>query len=259
VTSAQSALNNAERDRDRQQTLLKAGAVAPRDLEAAQQTYVSATAALEDAKSRLATAEKNLANTRILAPFAGVVSDRSVSLGDVVQPGSALFTVIDPRTMRLEVSVPAERISDLRVGTPVTFTVNGYPNEEFEGKITRINPAADPVTRQVRVLASIPNTNNRLVAGLFAQGRISSRTEHGLVVPITAVDFRNQTPAVLRLKNGKVERLNVTLGMRDMDAETVLIDAGVAVGDTLLVGSAQGISPGTPVRVQAAPADRARQ
>lgn len=259
VTSAQSALVNAQRDRDRQETLLKAGAVAPRDFEMAQQSFVAAAAALEDAKSRFATAEKNLANTRILSPFAGVVSERSVSVGDVVQPGGALFTVIDPRTMRLEVSVPAERIGDLHVGTPVTFTVNGYPKEEFVGKVTRINPAADPVTRQVRVLASIPNTNNRLVAGLFAQGRISARTQHGLVVPITAVDFRNQTPAVLRVKQGKIERVDVALGMRDMDAETVQITSGVAVGDTLLVGSAQGITPGTPVRVQAPPADRARR
>ena len=259
VTSARSALVNAQRDRDRQQTLLKAGAVAPRDFEMAQQSYVAATAALEDAKSRLASAEKNLSNTRIQAPFAGVVSERSVSAGDVVQPGGALFTVIDPRTMRLEVSVPAERIGDLRVGTPVTFSVNGYPNEQFVGKITRVNPAADPTTRQVRVLASVPNTSNRLVAGLFAQGRISSHTQTGLVVPMSTIDLRNQTPAVLRLKAGKVERVDIKLGMRDMNAETVQITSGVAQGDTVLVGSAQGITPGTPVRVQASPADRARQ
>jgi RND family efflux transporter MFP subunit len=259
VTSAQSALTIAQRNQERSQTLLKAGAIAPRDAETAQQTYISAQAALDDAKSRLAAAEKTLENTRIVAPFAGVVSERSVSAGDVVQPGGALFTVINPSSMRLDVSVPAERIADLRVGTPITFTVGGYPNEQFVGKITRISPAADPATRQVQVLAAIPNTGNRLVAGLFAQGRISSKTQHGLVVPITAIDFRNQTPAVLRLHDGKVARVDVQLGMRDTDAETVLITNGVSAGDTILVGSAQGITPGTPVRVQAPPADRARQ
>jgi len=259
VRSAQTAFDIAKRNLDRQQTLLTAGAVAPRDLEAAQQNFSAAQAGLEDAKSRLAMAQKTLENTNIIAPFSGVVSERAVSAGDVVQPGGALFTVIDPSTMRLEVSVPAERISDLRVGTPIAFTVGGYPNEQFVGKITRINPAADPTTRQVRILAAIPNSGNRLVAGLFAQGRISSRSQNGIVVPITAVDFRTQSPAILRIKNGKVERADVKLGMRDMQAETVHITNGVNVGDTLLVGAAQGITPNTTVQVQAPPADRARQ
>jgi len=259
VTSAQNAADLAQRDYDRQQTLLKAGAVAPRDAEAAQRTLTSARAALDNAKAQLAAADKNLQNTRILAPFTGIVSERSVAAGDVVQPGTALFTVIDPHSMRLEASVPAERISELKVGTPVTFTVNGYGSQSFTGKITRINPAADPATRQVRVLASIPNDNNRLVAGLFAQGRIASRTHTGLVVPITAIDVRNQSPAALRLRGGKVERVEVQLGMRDTDAETVEVTQGITVGDTLLVAAAQGITPGTPVVVQAPPADRAKQ
>jgi hypothetical protein len=84
---------------------------------------------------------------------------------------------------------------------------------------------------------------------------VSSRTQKGIVVPIAAVDTRMQRPAVATVKNGKVTRVDVSLGMRDPTAETVQITNGVSVGDTLLVGAAQGITPGTPVRVQPPPSD----
>lgn len=255
VSSAQSTNAVAQRNLQRSQTLLQAGAIAQRDLETAQTQASSAEAALEDAKSRLATAQKNFDNTRISAPFDGIVSQKSVSPGDVVQPGGALFTVVDPSTMRLVASVPSDQLSMLRVGTDVTFTVTGYVGQEFHGKVTRVSPAVDPTTRQVQIIASIPNKGGTLITGLFADGRISSRTEEGIVVPIAAVDTRLQRPAVARVKDGKVTRVDVTLGMRDPTAETVQITNGVAAGDTLLVGAAQGITPGTPVRVQAPPSD----
>ncbi len=256
VASAQSSYDIASRDLARSQTLLGAGAIAQRDLETSQRSTANARAALEDARSRLALAQNNFENTRITAPFTGVVSQKSVGPGDVVQPGSALFTIVEPSSMRLEASVPSDQLSTVRVGTNVTFTVTGYPNREFHGKVTRVSPSVDPATRQVQIIISIPNPGNTLVGGLYADGRISSATQHGVVVPASAVDTRLQRPAVLRVHNGKVERVDVTLGMHDPNAETVQIASGVMPGDTLLVAAAQGITPGTPVRVEAPPSDR---
>mgnify|MGYP001551353505 CR=1 FL=1 len=260
--SAKSALSSAEatsavaqRNLQRSQTLLQAGAIAQRDLETAQTQASSAQAALEDAKSRLATAQKNFDNTRITAPFDGIVSQKSVSPGDVVQPGGALFTVVDPSTMRLVAAVPSDQLSMLRVGTDVTFTVTGYMGQDFHGKVTRVSPSVDPTTRQVQIIVSIPNRSHTLITGLYADGRISSRTQEGIVVPLSAVDTRMQRPAVVKIHDGKVTRADVTLGMRDPTSETVLITNGVAIGDTLLIAAAQGITPGTPVRVQAPPSD----
>jgi multidrug efflux pump subunit AcrA (membrane-fusion protein) len=83
--------------------------------------------------------------------------------------GAPLFTVVDPRSMRLEGSVPAADLGALRIGAPVRFTVSGYPGRTFDGTIQRINPAADPVTRQVPVVVSIPNDGGVLVAlAMFA-------------------------------------------------------------------------------------------
>lgn len=255
VSSAEANAAVAQRNLQRSQTLLQAGAIAQRDLETAQTQATSAEAALEDAKARLATAQKNFDNTRISAPFDGIVSQKSVSAGDVVQPGAALFTIVDPSTMRLVAAVPSDQLSMLRVGTDVTFTVTGYAGQEFHGKVTRVSPSVDPTTRQVQIIVSIPNQGGTLISGLYADGRVSSRTQKGIVVPIAAVDTRMQRPAVATVKNGKVTRVDVSLGMRDPTAETVQITNGVSVGDTLLVGAAQGITPGTPVRVQPPPSD----
>lgn len=257
VSSAEATAAVAQRNLQRSQTLLQAGAIAQRDLETAQTQASSAQAALDDAKSRLATAQKNFDNTRITAPFDGIVSQKSVSPGDVVQPGGALFTVVDPSTMRLVAAVPSDQLSMLSVGTDVTFTVTGYGSQEFHGTVTRVSPSVDPTTRQVQIIVSIPNRGHTLITGLYADGRISSRTQRGIVVPIAAVDTRMQRPAVARILNGKVTRVDVSLGMRDPTAETVQITSGVSAGDTLLVAAAQGITPGTPVRVQAPPSDAA--
>ena len=254
-----SALNNADiarRELARSEKLLAAGAIAERDIEQSRRSAIAANAALADARARLATAQKQVGNTVITAPISGVVSDRPISVGDVVQAGALLFTVVDPSSMRLEGSVPAEQLSQVRVGAPVTFTVNGYPGRTFSGKVTRVNPTADPATRQVRIVISIPNAEGRLVGGLFANGRLASQSHTGLVVPANAVDARSNIPAVFRIKGGKVERVPVQLGLRDDAAERIEIASGVQVGDTLLVGAAQGITPGTIVKVSS-PSDKA--
>jgi RND family efflux transporter MFP subunit len=255
VTAASNNADIANRELARSQTLLAAGAIAQRDIEQARRAAISANAALADARARLATAQKQVGNTNVTSPMSGIVSERPVSAGDVVQPGAALFTVVDPSSMRLEGSVPSEALTQVRVGAPVTFTVNGYPGRTFTGRVTRVNPTADPATRQVRVFISIPNAEGRLVGGLFANGRLAADSRTGLVAPASAVDARSNIPAVYRIKGSKVQRVPVQLGLRDEGSEKIEIVSGVQAGDTLLLGAAQGITPGTIVKVSA-PSDK---
>ena len=251
LVAARNAADVAAKDLARNQKLLAAGAIAERDIDQSRRASIAAQAALEDANSRLASAEKAYRSTTVTSPFSGVVSERPVSPGDVVQPGSALFTVVDPSSMRLEASVPAEQLASIRIGVPVNFTVSGYPGRQFVGRITRINPTADPTTRQVRIYVSIPNAGRALVGGLFANGRMSSATRMGLVVPASAVDVRGSAPTVMRVKQGKAERVQVQIGLSDQSSETIEVISGLVAGDTLLLGAAQGITPGAAVRVSA--------
>lgn len=251
VVAARNSYDIATRDLARNEKLLAAGAIAERDIEQSRRSAIAAQAALEDANSRLATASRQYRSATVTAPFGGIVSERPVSPGDVVQPGSALFTIVDPSSMRLEASVPAEQLSLIRVGVPVVFTVSGYPGRQFVGHIVRVNPTADPTTRQVRIYVSIPNAGRTLVGGLFASGRVSTASKTGMVVPVSAVDVRGTSPMVTRVKGGKVEKVQVQIGLTDKNSETTEILSGLQAGDTVLLGAAQGITSGTPVRVTA--------
>jgi membrane fusion protein, multidrug efflux system len=251
VTTAQSSYDIARREVQRSEELSKAGAIAERDLERARNALLSSQAQLATARAQLANVSKQLDKASVQAPFAGIVAQRQVNAGDVVSPGTALFTVVDPGSMQLEASVPAEALSQVRVGMPVEFSVNGYPNRTFTGRITRVNPVADPSTRQVHITAAIPNAGNTLVGGLFAEGRVSNESRTAPMLAQAAVDERGLRPTVVRLRGGRIEKAEVTLGIRDAAAETVEITGGIAPGDTVLLGAARGISPGTPVKVSA--------
>jgi membrane fusion protein (multidrug efflux system) len=251
VTAAQTSADQAQRELQRAERLLAAGAIAERDMEGARNSNTAAQAMLADAKARMSAAQKQLDATEVKAPFTGIVAERHVSAGDVVAPGTPLFTVVDPATMRLEAAVPAANLSDVRAGMRARFTVTGY-GTTFEGRITAVNPAADPATGQVRIYASIPNAGGQLVSGLFAQGRVATETRRALSAPVSAIDQRALKPFVVRLKGGKTERVEVTIGVRDEERERVELVGNVAAGDTLLLGAAQGITAGTVVKVRRA-------
>jgi len=248
VRSAENQLAVARQELARAEQLVKAGALAQRDLDMARNNVAGAEAAVADAKSRLASAETQLGDAIIRAPISGVLARRAVNAGDVVSPGTEMFTIIDPSSMRLEAAVPSDDLRALRVGATVQFRVRGY-DEPLEGRIERIAPQADPATRQVPIYVAIPNAGGRFVAGLFAEGRVVSQSAEGLVVPSNAVNTTTGKPWVVRVRDGKTERVDVSLGLADPRTERLQIAGGLNDGDVLLRGAAQGIAPGTAVQV----------
>lgn len=256
VETAERAAEFARSNVRRAEVLYGAGGVALRDVENAQLELATAESQLAEARARLATIEEQLADTEIRAPFSGRVAAREVSVGDVVQPGMELFTVIDQSTMRLEARVPAEHLREVAVGSPVRFQVRGYPAVAFEGTVSRIGPAADSATRQIEIVVTIPNESGALVADLFADGRVESEIRRGVVIPESAVAESDLGPTVMVLRQGRAVRVLVELGVRDERRGLVLVVSGLSAGDTVLVGAASTIAEGTPVvvRVQRAPA-----
>lgn len=251
VTSAEQELRNADRDLDRTRRLAAAGAVSPRDLEVSESQFSGAQARLEAARAQQSSAGEQLGRTTLRSPIDGVVSERAVSVGDIVSPGSPMFTVIEPSSLRLEGSVPATAVGTLQIGTPVTFEVQGYPGRTIDGTVERISPAVDPATRQIPVLVTIPNEGrDALVAGLFAEGRVATERRQGLVVPADAVDTSGPIPTVLRVKEGMAERVEVGLGVHDVAGELYEVTSGLEAGDTVILGGARDVAPGSPVRME---------
>ncbi|HEX5060322.1 MAG TPA: efflux RND transporter periplasmic adaptor subunit [Kofleriaceae bacterium] len=250
LESAQAQYDLALREVQRTEALVKGGALAARELDRAKSELSAATAAVTQARAQVASSQSQLGDATVKAPLAGVVARRAISVGDVVSPGSELYEVIDPSTMRLDASVASEDLSVIALGKAVDFEVRGYPGQLFTGKIQRIAPAADPVTRQIQVLVDIPNPGGKLIAGLYAEGRIAVERREALTAPVGAIDSAGDQPTVLRVKNSVVERVIVALGVRDERAEVVEVTSGLAPGDVLVLARAQkNVGPGAKVEL----------
>jgi RND family efflux transporter MFP subunit len=251
VLSFENNLRLAQRNLDRSKRLAAGGAMSTAQMEQDELAVAQAEATLAEARSRQTVAKRTLSRATVRAPFAGIVSVRSASVGDVVKDGTQLFTIVDPTTLRLEAQVPADYLRTLKVGTPVQFQLSGFGDQRLTGKVSRIVPVLDPATRQIQVLVTVANPDKSLVAGLFAEGRVITSSHRGLTVPQAALDVRGVRPAVVRLKGGRLERVEVQVGLRDRAAELTEV-TGVAVGDTVVLGSARDFQAGTPARVSAA-------
>ncbi len=251
VRSLENQLRVQRRNLERDRRLADAGAVSTRAVEEDSLAVSQAEASLAEANARQVVAKRALDRASIRAPFAGIVSNQTASVGDVVKDGTELFTIIDPSSLRLEALVPAEALEKLKVGTPVQFTLSGYGSERLSGRVSRIYPSVDPATRQVKILVSVPNPRQTLVMGLFAEGRVITSSHRGLTVPKAAVDVRGVRPSVVQLKDGRLVHTEIAIGLEDAAAEQVEVVSGLAAGDTIILGSSRGIPAGTPARVQA--------
>jgi membrane fusion protein, multidrug efflux system len=259
LAAAKNGLQVSEANARRARTLAEAGAVAVQQAEQAESALEAARAQVAEAQARLAVAEQQVARAQVKAPFAGVIAQRQVSTGDIVAPGAPLFTVIDPARLQLEASIPAVRLGEVRPGALVEFSVTGFGEEKFRGEIERVAPAVDPATGQVRVYVDVKNEGGRLISGLYAQGRVASRSEAALAAPLSAVDSSTTPPTVLRVDGGKVQKVPVKLGVKDEVAGAVAVTEGVRRGDVLVLGSARSsLKEGASVRV-AEPPSRERK
>lgn len=247
VTSAKASADVAKREVERTRALVEAGALPRRDLEQAQSRYTAAVAAIDQATAALASTATQLGDATVRAPFDGVVAKRGVTAGDVVAPGTLLYQIIDPSSLRLSASVPADQFAGIEVGSKVTFSVRGI-SERFDGTVARVAPAADAQTRQIPILVE-SKPSKTLIAGLYAEGRISTKTEAGLVIPASALTDDRQ-PTVARISaSGAIERVSVELGLRDPLRDRVIVKRGLEAGDRIVTRAAVAPAAGTKIEL----------
>ncbi len=180
-----------------------------------------------------------------------------MSSGDTAQVGKELVKAIDPRSMRLEGLVSADRLHELRVGQRVSFRINGYPQTEFAGTIRRIDAAANATTRQVEVLVAFAGSEAPRVAGLYAEGRIESGTTRVLTVPESSVLRAGDNTQVWRVQAQVLQKVVVQLGERDPRRGEYPVITGLADGDRVLRNPAGTLIDGQKVEFAAAVASSA--
>jgi membrane fusion protein (multidrug efflux system) len=259
------AFDQAERQVQRLKTLQAQGMTSMQALEDAEVRRNNAQSDLVAARSRAVTARQQLRRTEVRAPFDGVLSERKVSAGDTVQVGRELVKVIDPRSMRFEGLVSADRMHEVKTGQKVDFRVNGYPQTEFAGVVKRVDATANAVTRQVEVLVGFADAAAApRVAGLFAEGRIEAGTDQVLMLPEAAVVRAGDSTQVWRVQGQTLQRVAVQLGDRDSRRGEYPVRGGLAAGDRILRNPTSALVDGqrvefaaaTPVAAASAPAGR---
>ena len=219
----------------RLKTLQAQGMTTIQALEDAEVRRNSAQSELAAARSRVANAQQQLRRTEVRAPFDGVVSERKASVGDTAQVGKELVKVIGPSSMRFEGQVSADRMHEIKVGQPVSFSVNGFPDVQFSGKVWRIDPAANASTRQVEVIVIFadPSKSPR-VAGLYAEGRVEANGARALMLSDTSIVRSGGQAAIWRVKDGRIGKVAVRLGERDERRGEFPVKGGLAEGDVIL-------------------------
>jgi membrane fusion protein (multidrug efflux system) len=231
--SAQS-LEQASRMLERQKTLRASGMTSAQALEDAEIRRNNAQSDLAAAKSRAVAARQQLHRTEVRAPFDGIVSDRKVSNGDTAAIGKELIKVIDPTSMRFEGLVSADKIGVVKIGQPVVFRINGYPGQSFAGKVKRVDPAANAVTRQVEVLVDFAEKSQPRVAGLYAEGRVEAESTSTLMIPSSALVQNGDNNYAWRLKDKTLVKSPITLGVRDERTGNFQVVAGLSNGDVVM-------------------------
>ena len=252
--AAGQAYEQAERQFERMTTLRTSGMASAQAVEDAEIRRNNAQSDLAAAKTRAVQARQQLQRTEARAPFDGIVSERKVSAGDTAQIGKELVKVIDPRSMRFEGLVSADNIGAVKVGQPVMFRVNGYGEQDFNGKITRVNPAANATTRQVEVLVEFTDpVQQPKLAGLYAEGRIETASSTGLTIAATALVKDGDKSYAWRLNGNALQKVSLVIGDRDPRSGDFVLKSGLAEGDSLIRHPAATLKDGQKVEMAAAP------
>ena len=246
VMNAKASLDLAEAEFNRMKSLLDQKVISQSEfdqrrtqLEAAKQNYQAAqnTAdqsfrSLEGARARIALARKAVADTAVRAPLDGLVAERLVSVGDYVTRGQRVATVVRVDPLRVELTVPEQQVSLVKVGQQVRLTVDAYSGEEFAATVRFISPALRSDQRALTVEAIAPNRDGRLKPGLFATALLRQPdASPALLVPAAAVETVAGTSRVYVVKDNVIDERIVTTGERVDDK--IEITSGISKGEVV--------------------------
>jgi RND family efflux transporter MFP subunit len=219
------------------ETLRKAGALSEIDYKAAAAGYEAARAQVAAARAQAAGAIEAAGSATVRAPMQGVINSREVDVGENVNPGTEMFTLVRSDELELSGQVPLEAAATIRPGQAVVFSLPAYPGREFRGSVARIEPMANPQTRQVGVYVRMKNPGG-IVGGQFATGRIVGQsTQESTVIPEAAVRGSGNDTHVLVIQNGRVAKRPITLGAADPSTGKVAVISGLQPGEIVITAN----------------------
>jgi RND family efflux transporter MFP subunit len=263
VRLAEAQQKLAETTSARYATLLSTGDVshtvaeqARTQAETALQTANTARASLAEARAQLARASHDLTHISVVAPFAGYINERKVSVGEYVQPSTPVVTLLKTDPLRLKLNIPGAQAGQIKVGQQVTATVDAFPGRTFAGEIAAVNPALNPESRTFTAEGRVPNPEATLKPGMFAVATIAQGgTTRNLLVPKSAVveDVNTNSYRLFAIDNQNRARLRVLQLAPRQQGDQVIITSGVKEGERVATSSLGDLYDGAPVEIAAAP------
>lgn len=251
LAKAEANAQNTGENLARLERLRKTGSVSPTDYDQAFAANKQAQAEVNAAKASLGAANTSLRRSLSRAPFAGAVTERAVNMGDFVRIDTVMFNLVDDSTLRFRSEAPEREAARLKVGQVVRITVDAYPGRVFEGTVTWINPAVNPITRGVGIEARLDNSKHELKANFFARGElIIENSAPTLVVPIESVLTFAGVNKVFVVEGEMAKAREIELGMTKGEQQKVL--GGLKDGERVITTGRTKVQDGTKVKVQGA-------
>lgn len=247
LMAAQSNLEQAELDYNRYAALASQGAVSQQMLDNARTRRDAAAGQVRAVQGALSLVQEKYNNANIIVPREGIVTKRYLQAGTFTKAGSPIITIADTSTLLAKATIGESQISGLSLGSPVIVKVDALNNQQFNGTITRISPAATLPSRTFTAEISIPNQQSLLRAGMFARVQIPIQVHSGvLAVPESALVLREDQKTVFVVgTDNKVQQKVLTLGYVGNGWAEVL--AGINDGDTIVIAGQNKIRDGVEV------------
>ncbi len=248
-----SSLALAKSSAERWQALRQKDAVSQQELDERQSAYTQAQANLAAADANVKRLQELEGFTRILAPFAGIITRRNVDVGDLIDSGSGgtarpLFTLAKVDPLRLYIYVPQTDSAVIHPGVTVTVTQSEMPGQEFQGVIARTAGAIDTATRTLQVEVQLPNHDGKLLPGAYVEVKVPTSSRSALIVPVNTLLFRKEGVRIAIVDSNNVARLKpVSIG-KDY-GEKVEIVNGLEASDRVILNPADALMDGQAVTI----------
>lgn len=224
------------------------GTISQNELEQAEAKKSSELANLQAARANIREVTEIRRYLVIRAPFGGTITARNVNIGAYVGPSGKgsefpVLTLQQQSRLRLVIAVPESYSGYLKQGDEISFTVRSMPSEIFKAKLTRLSGALDERLRSQRAEADIDNGEGRFLAGTVADVTASLRSSPGsYIIPKSALVTSAEHIFVIKVVNGKAQRVNVRSGLESNDL--VAVTGALAPGDVLVKKATDEIKDG---------------
>ncbi len=235
------------REREAEQQLERVQALKDRGF-ATRSNYDSQVAATAATQAQAQAVRAAIGERVIRAPFSGWVSLRNISVGAIASQGTAIATISDISTIKLDFPVPETVLAAIRPGLDIEARSAAYPDRVFRGRIHTVDPVVDPNTRAVMVRARLPNADRLLRPGMMLTVDIARAPRSNLAVPELAVIGEGDSRFVYVLDEaGRARRAPVRTGVR-MGGRIEIVD-GLAAGQRVITEGVVKVSDGMAVRL----------